>query len=90
MVDEQNCLSRGFEFTHVAEQFVYLVGDEHSGGFIENQDLSTSVEHLDDLDPLAFADLKTFDEVVGVDVESVGLTHLKQMGLRGFEVDLPK
>ena len=42
-------------------------GTKHRSRLIEDQDLRSPVEHLDDLDPLALTHFELFDEVVGVD-----------------------
>ncbi len=35
------------------EQLINLIGNEHRGRLVENEDLSATEEHLQDLDPLA-------------------------------------
>ena len=53
------------------EQLLDLLRHEHRRRFVEDEDLGAAVQHLDDLDTLAFADLERLDQLVGVDVEPV-------------------
>jgi hypothetical protein len=38
---------------------------QHGGGLVEDDDLRTAVEHLEDLHPLPGADAELLDELVG-------------------------
>ena len=87
VVDEQDGGAGRLELAHVAEQLVHLLGDQHRGGLVEDEDLRPPVEHLDDLDPLALAHLQGLHQVVGVDVEAVGPAHLVEMVPGRLEVD---
>ena len=76
-----------FSSRRLSEQCLDLLRHEHRGRLVEDQDLGTAVEHLDDLDPLALADLERLDQLVGIDVEPVGLADLAEVRLGLVEVD---
>ena len=88
VIDEQNRGAVGFEAPHVAKQLFDFLGNEHRGRLVEDQDLGAAVEHLDDLHSLALPHLEFLDQVVGIDVEPVGLAHLLEVRLGLLEVDL--
>ena len=71
--DEDDGLALGLELTEVDEEFLDLLGDEHGGRLVEDEDAGPAEEDLDDLDPLAFAHPECLDQLVGVDVEAVGI-----------------
>jgi hypothetical protein len=50
-------------------------GHEHGGRLVEDQDLGTSIEHLEDLDALLVADAEIADQGVGIDVQAVSLAE---------------
>ena len=66
------------ELAERAEQLVDLLGDEHRGRLVEDQDLGAAVEHLEDLDALLVADAELGDEGVGVDLEAVLLRRVRR------------
>ncbi len=74
--DEDHGRALGREPAQAVEQLVDLLGHEHRGGLVEDQDPRAAVEHLEDLDPLALADAELLDELVGVDVEAVAVGQL--------------
>ena len=53
----------GLQLADVLEQRLDLLWHENRGRLVEDQDLGAAVEHLDDLDPLALADLERLDRV---------------------------
>ena len=57
--DEQDALTLGLEAPHDFHELVNLLGGQHGGGLIEDQDLIVPVEHLQDLHPL----LHTYGDV---------------------------
>ena len=69
--DEDHRRLAGRQFAQRGEQFVDLVGDEHGRGLVEDQDLGTAVEHLEDLDALLLADAEVGHQLVGIDLQSV-------------------
>ena len=84
--DEEDGHALALELAQVGEQLVDLLGHEHRGGLVEDQDAGAAVEHLEDLDPLAVADAEVVDQRVGVDVEAVGGRAPRCVGARA-EVD---
>src|SRR5690606_28380750 len=75
------------ELPHVAEQLLDLVGHQHRGRLVEDEDPGAPEEHLDDLVPLSPPDLELLVEVVGVDDETVGLGDASELLLGRVEVD---
>ena len=61
------------------EEGVDLLGGEHAGGLVEDDELGPGHQHLEDLDPLALADGQVADEgrrVAGQPVAGGGLVDL--------------
>jgi hypothetical protein len=52
-----------------AEQVIGLLGGQHAGGLVEDQDLGAAVERLEDLDALLQADGQFLDDGIGIDLE---------------------
>ena len=69
----------------VTEQLVDLLRHQHGGRLVEDEDAGAAVEHLEDLDALPVADAEVLDQLVGVDVEAVGLRDLADPAARGAE-----
>ena len=69
--DEDDRRFAGGQLAQRREQLVDLVGNEHGGRLVENQDLGVPVEHLEDLDTLLLADAEVGHELVGVDLQPV-------------------
>ncbi len=65
--DEQDALTLGLEAPHDFHELVNLLGGQHGGGLIEDQDLIVPVEHLQDLHPL----LHTYGDVGDLGVGSI-------------------
>ncbi len=61
-----------------------LLRHEHGRGLVEDDDLGTSVEDLQDLDPLPLADTEVFDELVGVEPEAVRVGDPLDLGACGI------
>ena len=61
---------------HDPHELVDLLGREHGGGLVEDEDLGVAVEHLEDLDALLHADRDVLDLGLGIDVEAVELGEL--------------
>ena len=71
VVDEDDGVASGLEFSQVPKQFFDLLGNQHSRWLVQDQDPGSAVEHFDDLDPLAFTDFEGLHQVVGMEVEAV-------------------
>jgi hypothetical protein len=69
------------------EQLVDLLGDQHGGGLVEDQDVGAPVEHLEDLAALLLADAEVGDERVGVDLEPVRCRARADVGARPLDVE---
>ena len=63
VVDEDDRVALGLQLAQVAEQLLDLLGHQHGGRLVEDQDPGAAEEHLDDLDPLTLADLERLDEL---------------------------
>jgi hypothetical protein len=59
------------ELAEDAEQIVGLLGGQHAGGLVEDQDLGAAEQRLEDLDALLQADGEILDLRVGIDLEIV-------------------
>ena len=89
VADEQDGDALGDEMLEVAEQLVDLLGDEHGSGLVEDQDAGAAVQHLEDLDALAFADAEVLDDGVEIEVDAIGLLELAETPARPGVVDHP-
>jgi hypothetical protein len=85
--DEDDGGAGGDELAQRGEQLVDLLGHEHGGGLVEDQDAGAAVEHLEDLAPLLLADAELGHEGVGVDLEAVALTELDQLAAGALDVE---
>ncbi len=77
------------ELAHDLHQLVGLLGGQHRGRLVEDQDLGVARERLDDLDPLLHADRQVLDDGVGVDVEAEPVGDLLDPLPGGVEVERP-
>ena len=69
--DEDDGLALVAQRAEDAEQMIGLVGRQHAGGLVEDQDVGAAVQRLEDLDALLQADGQVADQRVGIDVEFV-------------------
>ena len=69
--DEQNGLALRRQILHDLHQLVDLLGRQHGGGLVENQDLVVPVEHLQDLRPLLHAHGDVLHQRVRVHLQAV-------------------
>ena len=67
---------------------VGFLGGEDGGGLVQNQNVRTAVEDLDDLYSLLFGDGHIVDFFVGVNHKAIFLADLGNPGSCGFEVQL--
>ena len=61
------------ELAQVGEERVHLLRHQHRGRLVEDDHLRAAVEHLEDLDPLPLADPEVLDQLVGIQLEAVGV-----------------
>ncbi len=69
--DDDNRLAVGLHVADDAEQLLGLLRGQNRRGFVQNQDIRTTVEHLDDLQRLLLADAHLVDLLVKVEVELI-------------------
>ena len=69
VADEHGRLASVAELADDAEQAVGLLGREHRGGLVEDEQLRAAVERPQDLDPLEVADRELVDALARVDRE---------------------
>ena len=87
--DEDHGRTVGGELAQRGEQLLHLLGHEHGGRLVEDQDLGAAVEHLEDLDALLLADAEVGHQLVGIDRQAVLTGQLADAaaGLAGGEVE---
>ena len=71
---------------HDSEQLLRLLRGEHGCRLIENQQLRTVIEHLDDLQRLLLADAHLIDLLVEIDLKVIPVADLAGLGLDGLQV----
>ena len=69
------------------KEFVDLVGHQHGGRLVEDQDVGAAVENLDDLHPLAFTDTELGYELVEIELGADLLHDLGDAAASGGEID---
>ena len=77
--DDDHREAAGPQLTETGEEGVDLLGGEHAGGLVEDDELGPRHQHLEDLHPLALADGQVADEgrgVAGQPVAGGGLVDL--------------
>jgi hypothetical protein len=77
--DDDHRQAAGPQLAQPGEEGVDFLGGEDAGGLVEDHQPGPRHEHLEDLDPLAFADGQVADEGAGVAGQAVaggGLVHL--------------
>jgi hypothetical protein len=87
--DEDDRLALGLELAQVGEQLLDLLGDEHGGRLVEDQDVGAAVQQLQDLDALLLADGQVLDPGAGIEwgAEAAGQLPHPPFGL--VEVQAP-
>ena len=76
-----------FQTLHDQNQLVHLLGRQHGGGLVENQDLGPPIECLHDLHPLHLPDGELIDLSIQIQLERVGLQDLLDPGLCRLQVN---
>ena len=69
--DDDHRQAPGPQLAQAGEEGVDLLGGEHAGGLVEDDELGPGHQHLEDLDPLALADGEVADEGRGVAGQAV-------------------
>ena len=87
--DDDDGLSVRAHVPQHGEELFGLLGGEHGGGLVQDQDVRPPVEDLDDLHRLLFRHRHVIDLLVRVNVEAVALTDLPNPAGRGADVELP-
>jgi len=87
--DEDDARAGVAELTHDDHELVGLLGGQHGGRLVEDEDLGVARERLDDLDALLHADRELLDDGVGVDVEAEAPGDLAHLRAGGLQVEPP-
>ena len=74
--DEDQTAPVGGHLTEGDEELVDLLGRQHRGRLVEDQQLGVAVQRLDDLDPLPLTDGQLPDQRIRVDVEAVAVARV--------------
>ncbi len=80
-------MALALELAHRLEELIHLLGDEHGGGLVQNQDLCPAIEDFDDLDPLSLTDRQFLHLPVGIEFEPVVGSQLADPLRGAVEVD---
>ena len=86
MGDDNKGLAVRFHVPHDGEQLVRLLRRQHGGGFIEYQDVSPAVQHLDDLHRLLLGHGHIVDLHMRVDVKAVLLADVLDLLARAVNI----
>ena len=76
MGDDDKGLAIGFHVAHDGEQLVGFLGSQHSGGLVQNKDVSAAIQNLDDFHGLLLRNRHIVDLHVGIDVEAILLADV--------------
>lgn len=76
MRDEDDGQAFGLELAQVVEERVHFLRHEHGGRLVEDEDLGTAVEDLEDLHALPVGDTEVLDQGVGTYAEAVRVRDL--------------
>ena len=74
--DDDEGLAVGLHVAHDGEQLVRLLRGQHGGGLVQNQNIGTAVQHLDDLHSLLLGHGHVVDLHVRVDIKAVLITDV--------------
>ena len=74
--DDDEGLAVGLHVAHDGEQLVRLLRGQHGGGLVQDQNIGTAVQHLDDLHGLLLGNRHIIDLHVRVDIEAVLITDV--------------
>ena len=69
--DEQDALALCCQVLHDLQQFGNFLGRQHSGGFVENQNLVVAVQHLQDLGTLLHTNGDVLNDRIRVNVQAI-------------------
>ena len=87
--DDQNRLAVVAHTAQHGKQLLRLLRRQHGGRLVQDQDIRTAVEHLDDLDRLLFGDGHLIDLFAGVNVKAVAGGNGADLLLGGLAVKAP-
>ena len=82
--DDDDRAALGLHLPQNVEELFGLLGGEHGGGLVQDQDLRAPVEHLQDLHRLLFGDAHLPDGLFRVDLQAVGLAQALHLGPQGL------
>ncbi len=71
MGDEDDRLPRVDELAHHTEELGDLLGCQHGGGLVEDEDVSVAIQRFDQLDTLLLSHRQRADDGIGIHRETV-------------------
>ena len=74
--DDDDALAHLGQLAHGGQQLIHLLGGQHGGGLVKNDDVRVLVQDLQDLHPLLQAHRAVLHQPAGVNVEAVPLAQL--------------
>jgi len=86
--DDDQGLAVCLHIPHDIEEPVRLLGGQHGGGLIQDQDVCAPVEDLDDLHRLLLRHGHVVDLLVGINGKTIFLTDLQDFGGGGLQIQL--
>ena len=86
--DDDQGLAVCLHISHDIEEPVRLLGGQHGGGLIQDQDVCAPVEDLDDLHRLLLRHGHVVDLLVGINGKTIFLTDLQDFGGGGLQIQL--
>ena len=84
--DDDDGLAVRLHAAQHVEQAVDLLGRQHGGGLIQDEDIRTAVEHLDDFHRLLLGDGHIVDLLLGINMETVFLSDLGNAGIDVLQI----
>ncbi len=85
--DEDDRLPLVGEFLENVVEALDLLGSEDGGRFVENENVRTAEQRLEDLDALLDADAHVFDGGVRIDLEAVSVTEVANLAVDTVPID---
>ena len=78
--NEQDGLSLCGQIPHDLHELIDLLGGQHGGRLVENEDLILPVQHLQNFGTLLHTHGDVLDECIGVNLQPIPLTELHNLG----------